>query len=165
MSWYTRKLICSSIGLLLTVPVKTEAAKEEVKNVRFRQEGLDIRISYDLIGEGSYTVTLQVSADVGNTFSINPQSVSGDVGPEVHPGQGKQIVWEVLRDVKELKGNGFVFKVRAVRQKKNRLGLWVASAGIGSAGAAAGVLIWRKAEEGKKGKIVIDVPDPENLNR
>jgi len=170
MPWVSRILLHASIGsFLLGVPEKAEAVKEEVQNVRFRQERWKILILYDLVGEGAYGVTLHVSKDVGNTFSINPQSVSGDVGPvvygqdkqvvwAVHPGKNKQIVWDVLKDVRELIGNGFVFEVRAVRQKKNSMWPWVAGAGIGSAGAAAGVLILGK---GKNGTILIDVPDPE----
>src|SRR5512147_2532865 len=40
-----------------------------------------------------FTVWLEVSLDGGRTFDFRPQSVSGDIGPNVRPGKGKRIVW------------------------------------------------------------------------
>ena len=81
-----------------------------VRNVDSRQDGDKVRITY----------TLDRKADISVSYSVNGgltyhtmHSVTGDVGEKVSAGS-KTIVWDVLSDIDELKGNNIVFKVDAV---------------------------------------------------
>ena len=78
---------------------------------------------------------------------------------DIHPGEGKQIVWDVLKDVENLKGNGIVFEVRAVRPRRSRPWLWVA--GVGALAATAGAAAVVLQDEEKESTIVLSIPDPE----
>ena len=76
-----------------------------VSNVEFFQSlhpdgGSQVVISYDLVSpEGACDITVQVSSDGGATFPITPSTVSGDVGTNVAPGLGKQIIWRISADL------------------------------------------------------------------
>lgn len=83
--------------------------------VRSEVSGGTITITYDLDAAGStsptFTVTIQASLDGGQTFTVRPVSVTGDVGPNVRAGTGKRIVWEATKDVQILQLNRFSFSV------------------------------------------------------
>ena len=55
------------------------------------------RIAYDLNGSPRTlaTVTLEASNDGGQTFAVHPRATTGDVGPNVTPGAGKAIEWDM----------------------------------------------------------------------
>lgn len=92
---------------------------QTIDNVRFHQTDEDkVIVTYDISGgEGrTFEVTLTLSDDGGSNFLIVPRSVSGDVGPNVKGGRGKQIVWDVLADIRRLEGTNYVFKVSAKSQ-------------------------------------------------
>ena len=144
------------LGLVLCLPMESWAEEEGVQNVRHRVVGQKIHVSYDLVGEGDYTVALRLLEGTGEAFAAFPRSVSGAVGKGVRPGKGKKIVWEVLKDVEELEGDDFVFEVRAVRPGGTSKWVW-----IGGAGVAAGVAAALLGAGDDTGTIVIDVPDPE----
>jgi uncharacterized protein (TIGR02145 family) len=57
-------------------------------------------------------VLLYLSTDRGSRWEGPLKSCSGDLGPNVAPGTGKRIRWEVLKD-RELVGDGIAFKVVA----------------------------------------------------
>jgi len=89
---------------------------QSIENVVFNQKENKIIISYDLIDSDNshfYEVTLEISNDGGVTFKSIPKSLQGDIGRNVKPGLGKKIIWNVLKDVAELQGDEFVFKVIA----------------------------------------------------
>jgi len=152
-----RILLAFSLALVLGLSGGVRATEETVQNVDFRIQGQKILVSYDLAGEGTYEVTLNLYRDGGRTLAERPRSVSGDIGKDIRPGKGKRIVWDVLKDMESLEGEGFVFEVRAVRPAGTRKWVWVG----GAAAVAAGVAGVTKPWEKKKGTIVIDVPDPE----
>jgi len=96
---------------------------QSIDNVRFRQTEDDkIIVTYDITGgeNQNFDVTLTLSDDGGVNYLIVPRTVSGDVGPSVHGGRGKQIIWDVLADIRRLEGERYVFKVMA-RSKSGTL--------------------------------------------
>lgn len=89
---------------------------QSIQNVTFRQTDDDkIVITYDILGgEGqTFEVTLLVSPDGGQNYTIVPRTLSGDVGEKVSGGRGKMIIWDVLSDIRRLEGQTYVFKVQA----------------------------------------------------
>lgn len=81
----------------------TWAQAPEVRNIQSAQEGEVVTITYDLRGEKgeTYTVRFLLSTDGGETYDVEPQAVSGAVGPGVTPGSGKRISWRVQKDFPE----------------------------------------------------------------
>ncbi len=72
-----------------------------VSNVRVEQRSGSqvVDVYYDLSGEAdSYTVTLEVSSDGGETYDGSAVSLSGDIGPGVHPGSNRHIAWDAGSD-------------------------------------------------------------------
>lgn len=145
--------------LLTLLMVPLSAAAEGVENVRFAVEGDRVLVRYDLVGTGVYDVELWLSRDGGEVFDERPGAVAGHVGDGVEAGAGRQIRWDVLADWPAgLTGEAFVFEVRAWRRRDRRL-VW---AGAGLAAGAAGVAVLVAGDkEPQRGRIVIDVADPE----
>jgi len=64
-----------------------------------------VTVTYDLArrpGVTTYNIVVKITLD-GEIVSA--QALSGDVGPNVTPGYGKRIVWDVLKDLSELYGS------------------------------------------------------------
>jgi hypothetical protein len=64
-----------------------------------------VTVTYDLArrpGVPSYTIVVRITLD-GEVVSA--QALSGDIGPNITPGYGKRIVWDVLKDLSELYGS------------------------------------------------------------
>lgn len=98
------------------------AQSERIENVRYSvTDDKMIVIYYDLIGRGTYNISVKVSTDNGRTFLTTPKALSGDVGDNIRQGVSKRIVWDVLRDVRELSGD-VVFEVFAVAESNNLKG-------------------------------------------
>ena len=57
-------------------------------------------------------ITAKISADGGATYSITPQTLSGDVGV-VEPGTGKHIVWDAGKDLPRTYGTQYRASVTA----------------------------------------------------
>lgn len=153
-----RALTVTWLIVLVWSPLSKHAFGETVKNVRFQVERDQIIIFYDLHGKDTYTVTVHLSTDVGSTFPLQLASVSGDVGSDIKPGQEKKVVWDCLKDVENLKGDGIVFEVRAARSRGRPLWPWLVGTGI--AGAAGwGANEWM-GDNDKKGRIWVDIEDP-----
>ena len=158
MKKLSHKLTICSLALILLGPLEGQASGEGVTNVRCELERDQVIILYDLVGKGSYMVTIHLSEDAGLSFPFQLKSVSGDVGEGVEPGQGKKVVWDCLRDMEDLKGRGIVFEVRATRLQERRTWPWLLGAGVvGAAGWGVNEWIGRHDE---KGKIQIDIQDP-----
>jgi len=134
------------------------AQQTQVTNVSFKQSQDLIIVRYDLIGQYNkkFKVDLYLSDNFGTTFSIRPRSVSGDVGKDIHPGRGKEIVWEFIRDYPYLEGEGLVFAVDAEQQKKSSA-LWII---LGGGVIGGGVYLLTQtlgADEPTKGSIKITI--------
>jgi uncharacterized protein (TIGR02145 family) len=95
---------------LLALTLHTQA--QRVTNVTAEQLGQELLIHYHLEADGPVEVLLYLSTDRGSRWEGPLKSCSGDVGPNVAPGTGKRIRWEVLKD-RELVGDGIAFKVVA----------------------------------------------------
>jgi hypothetical protein len=90
----------------------------KVENVRFEQTAAGtITVTYDLTSSdptATFQIMLEVSRDGGKTFTVQPKSVSGDIGQGVRPGPGKRILWEASKDIEALVIDQFRFNVRAI---------------------------------------------------
>lgn len=109
-------LLILTSGLIATHPAFAQAQTgPRATGVRSEVSGNTITVFYDLVGATSptatFTVTLQASLDGGQTFTVRPVSVTGDVGPNVRAGTGKRIVWDATKDVQILQLNRFSFSV------------------------------------------------------
>jgi uncharacterized protein (TIGR02145 family) len=102
---YTLLLLALLCTALLT-------SAQRVTNVTAEQQGQELLIHYHLEADGPVEVLLYLSTDRGSRWEGPLKSCSGDVGPNVEPGTGKRIRWEVLKD-RELVGDGIAFKVVA----------------------------------------------------
>ena len=122
-----RVAVCTMIALVaqaLAGPVhageaplvakQTGAASATVENLQTSFSSGVVTITYDLTAfesPSSFDVTLEVSTDGGQTYDVQPRSMSGDVGRPVSSGRGKRIVWEFAKDVENLQINQFRFRI------------------------------------------------------
>lgn len=105
------KLILILIGFLSFLTLHAQ----QVTNIRVSLEGDKVVITYDISSNNAgqtFDIKVECSADGGKTFSINPQSLTGDL-TSVSTGIGKRIVWDVLSERQELAGDQFVFQLVA----------------------------------------------------
>lgn len=121
------------------LPVAAQDA--DIRDLDFQQEGLNIVVSYDLIGgEGEeYDVQLLYSSSGGEVFDYEPTAVSGAVGDDIPPGLNKKITWRVLNDFPSgIQSSAVTFKVVA-EEEGGAFGWFLASLLAGSGGTAAGI--------------------------
>lgn len=111
-------------GILLFLSAHLLAQKAGIENVEIQQVGNKIWANYDLFDPSgrSYLVNLYVSTDGGSNFSDPLLAVSNDVGYGVSPGEGKRIIWDVLEDRNDLKGDEIVFQVEAYPILDSKIG-------------------------------------------
>ena len=124
----TRAVAASTVAVLcaqlLTPPVyasEPDAAMTQVASNQANAQITEISfnrgivtISYDLSApeaRGTLDATLEVSINGGQTYDVQPRSMSGDVGPAVSPGRSKRIVWEAGKDVESLQTDQFRFRI------------------------------------------------------
>ena len=91
--------------LLLSVII---AHAENATNVRVRQEGKNIVITYDL--QKKSVVRLLMSSGYNTSFR-ELQATSGDIGIGVSAGKNRQIVWEPLKENEKFVAKNVRFKV------------------------------------------------------
>jgi uncharacterized protein (TIGR02145 family) len=90
---------------------------QAVSNVKAKQEGQKIKVSYDLECKSPVEIKLSLSEDNGKTWQKLSQGVSGDIGNDVT--QGSHVIyWDVLQSKEKLVGSSFVFKVIASEEFK-----------------------------------------------
>ncbi|HSH50302.1 MAG TPA: caspase family protein, partial [Bacteroidales bacterium] len=90
---------------------------QQIENLRIRKLNDKLNIFYDLTKEKSgqqFDIQVLCSDNGGTTFDIPLKTVSGDIDTGIDGGKNKAIVWDVLADRENLKGNNFVFKITAV---------------------------------------------------
>ncbi|MGC9374377.1 MAG: caspase family protein [Bacteroidales bacterium] len=111
-----KKINILSITIVLTfLGINLDA--QQIENLRIRKLNEKLNIFYDLTQEKSgqqFDIKILCSANGGKTFDIPLKTVSGDIGTGVEGGKNKVIVWDVLADRENLKGNNFVFKITAI---------------------------------------------------
>ncbi|MCF6171663.1 MAG: formylglycine-generating enzyme family protein, partial [Bacteroidales bacterium] len=93
---------------------------QQITNIHFEQVAKQIHIYYDLSGDGAYTIQVFCSTDNGQSWGKPLQKVSGAVGQNQKAGNGKMIVWDVLKEREKLMGN-ILFKVSASQGAKIKM--------------------------------------------
>lgn len=74
----------------------------QVERLRLRRDGERVVILYDLTGdEDEYDVHVLFSSDGGADYSRIEDTVKGDVGEDIPPGQEKRIVWFAVEQFPE----------------------------------------------------------------
>lgn len=137
--------ICSAV-LVVAVAVwgapSLYAQKAQIQNPDFHTEGLNVVVTYDLIGKQGkdYEVELLFSASGGESFDYEPQSVTGDVGKDISPGSDKRITWMVLQDFPGgLRSQNVQFKLLYEKDGGGAFGWFLASLIAGGGGTALGI--------------------------
>jgi len=142
------------IILFIGFPIQAQDLK--VLDVQFQSDGDCVVVHYHLEGnlKKRYHIDLWLSCDEGNTFTIHPKHVSGDVGYNVRPGHNKEITWEIKKDFPYgLVGETYVFAVDAEIQKRWRnLKYYV----IGGAAIAGSIYLY--SQRGKGNCLKVTVP-------
>lgn len=107
----------SLFGLLLLLACSGLNA-QSISNIAPEAVGSKIIIRYDIesaVTDQIFEVALYCSKD---NYSKSLQSVSGNgVGASVSPGKERVIIWDVLKDVKDLNGE-YTFEVRALMKPR-----------------------------------------------
>ena len=91
---------------------------QEIVNIKAKQFDTNLNITYDIIGEQVgqlFDVSASYSID-GKSFKAL-KSTKGSIGKGVPGGVNNVIIWEVLKDVEDLKGN-LILKIDAVTETK-----------------------------------------------
>ena len=99
-------------------------------------------IKYDLNDsqEDEYSVTLVLFRESNSRFSLKPKTLTGDIGQGKFSGNGRQIIWDSRRDLKQaLVGNDFYFVLYITKIEPSHFPwTWV---GIGGVAAGAAILL------------------------
>ncbi len=98
-----------NIILAIAILLSVSGSAQTVTNVTAEQVDKTIHVSYDL--DKAANITLFLSTDGGKTYK-ELYRVDGAVGKNVTPGH-RTIIWNVLEEVENLKGDDYVFKVKA----------------------------------------------------
>lgn len=98
-------IILCCVGLWLCAG---NVSAQTVSNVTAEQVGKTIHIHYDL--DKAADISVYLSTNGGRSYRELHQ-VSGDVGKTVGPGHNT-IIWDVMAELEELKGDDIVFMVR-----------------------------------------------------
>ena len=108
-------LVIMLLGLIAHSHAQTNHAPV-VKNVYVQQRPgtrlVDIIYDVEDADGDLLEITVEASDDDGQTYTIVPESITGDVGNNIEPGKDKRIVWDVGRDLPGTKGDSF--KVRII---------------------------------------------------
>ena len=111
---FARKL--SAVGGAVLAIAQVATAEPLVENVVALPgpDSRQVEITYDVTDEDSDTLYLSVdiSADGGNSFDLPAYAFSGDVGL-VNAGRGKRIIWAVTADLVEAQGDRFQARITA----------------------------------------------------
>jgi uncharacterized protein (TIGR02145 family) len=85
---------------------------QKVSNITFKQEQSNIVVFYDLETKTPCKVSLYVSTNGGTSWQGPLKKVTRNVGDKVVSGK-HSIVWNVLEEFEELKGDNIKFQVKA----------------------------------------------------
>ncbi|MBN2415775.1 hypothetical protein JXO52_08025 [bacterium] len=134
-------LASSVLSFMFLMAAAGATAQElHVANVAFKEVDEKIILTYDLEAppKKQYFISVALSYDFGETYTMHPLALQGDVGNGVKTGLQKTIVWDYRRDYPDgLTGDGFVFAVQVEPYKKSK---WLAYTVAGT--GLAGGLVW-----------------------
>ncbi|MBU8893729.1 MAG: caspase family protein [Bacteroidales bacterium] len=94
----------------------TKTIAQQIENLRIKTLEDKLNLIYDISHEKAgqlFDIKVLCSDNEGQNFNIPLTSVSGDYGNNVEGGKDKIIIWDVLKDRKNLKGENYVFKIIA----------------------------------------------------
>lgn len=125
----TRRIAALTILTLLLFLGRSKAIAQdnghppEISNVhaqqRFGTRLVDITFDLRDPDEEPLSIKLTASEDGGDSYSITPRTLSGDVGEGIHPGERKRIVWDVGVDLQGVKNPRL--KIRLIVSDSRRL--------------------------------------------
>jgi hypothetical protein len=110
------------IGILLLIICSLNSISQEVKNIRVSQSGNRINVMFDLSGTGKATkIDLLYSTDNGLTWNGPLRNLSGEISNIASPAKDRNIVWDALTEIGEIKGN-IQFKITTdfIKSKENQ---------------------------------------------
>lgn len=146
-----RILLISVIFLTMwpfVLPGTLFGQKPVVENVTFNLKEEQIEIDYDLIGKKGkgYKVTVELKRELYPGFSIKPESVKGDVGKGVLPGEGRRIIWDFGKEFRpEMDAEDYYFIVSA--KKPSMAWLYVLGGAVVAGGGTAAILMLTNKKE------------------
>ncbi|MDR3626573.1 MAG: SUMF1/EgtB/PvdO family nonheme iron enzyme [Ignavibacteriaceae bacterium] len=100
--------------LAVYLTCSSDVFSQTFQDIKVSQSNDTIKVSYNIIGgkiNDMLKVTLSVSTDGGNSYTIFPKSVWGDVGSKVINGPDKVLFWKPLKDSVQLTGDNYVFNI------------------------------------------------------
>lgn len=87
------------VWAMVAAAVAARAAEPVISNVQAQQlSDRRVKVTYDLTADEPVSVLLELSADGGAHFAVPAETLSGDIGPAVAAGTGKQIFWDAVAD-------------------------------------------------------------------
>lgn len=106
-----KKMIISIFLLALAL---CAFAQFEIQNAIATPGSGKVTITYDLIHPENIacSISIEVSADAGASYTIVPTAVSGDIGENIIPGSGKTIIWYPAADNME-EGENYKIRINA----------------------------------------------------
>ncbi|MCP4290675.1 MAG: formylglycine-generating enzyme family protein [bacterium] len=103
--------------ILLNASTTLAAIPPEVTNVvaiqRARTSLVDVTFDVSEGGGSDVEISLWYSMDDGDTWDNECMTVSGDVGPDISPGIGLRVTWDVGVDLPDFVRPGFAIRVHA----------------------------------------------------
>ena len=96
--------------------ISLNVSSQQIENLRVKSFEDKINILYDISHEKSgqlFDIKVICSNDGGQSFNIPIKTISGAFGKNIEGGKDKIIIWDVLQDLENLKGENFVFKIIA----------------------------------------------------
>ncbi len=105
-----------TLFILIITSFSLSTFSQQIENLRIKTFEDKINILYDVTHEKSgqlFDINIMCSNDGGQSYNVPLKSLIGDYGKNIEGGKDKLIVWDVLKDIKNLKGDQFVFKVIA----------------------------------------------------
>ncbi|HIA10572.1 MAG TPA: hypothetical protein EYN69_00665 [Flavobacteriales bacterium] len=103
-------------------PAEEPAAEEatdysHIENTALRLQGDQLIIEYDIIGSVPFDmVWVEITTKDGS--KIHAKALSGDIGPNIDAGKGKQIIWDMNKDNIDLQGQDVNVEVKGKVKKE-----------------------------------------------
>jgi sulfatase modifying factor 1 len=92
------KITLLALFLLGTLTLQASPQVQDLNAAQRTDATRMVDIYFNIIHDQPVTVSIYASQDNGVTWNLPINHVSGDVGPNISPGNGKHIVWNVLAE-------------------------------------------------------------------
>ena len=131
----TAELLILTMTAELFLPLHSSAQDTpRAANVRFQASESKVIILYDLRGsrDEHYRVSVFLRKESDPSRSYKPKLVTGDVGENVLPGDGREIVWDLRKEIPAgLEGSDYYFVV-SVEEQSSGFPWWTGAAVVGA---------------------------------